>query len=77
MISGVPSSVKLQMKTIVPPAKRPGMISGSVMRKNRASRCSPGSRRLLHGRVDVGQRRRRVEVQIGYSASACSSTTPP
>ena len=41
MISGVPSSVKLQMNTIVPPANRPGMISGSVMRKNRFSGGQP------------------------------------
>ena len=41
MISGVPSSVKLQMKIKVPPANSPGAISGKVMRKNRRSRVQP------------------------------------
>ena len=41
MISGVPSSVKLQMKISVPPAKSPGAISGRVMRKNRRTRVQP------------------------------------
>ena len=34
MINGVPSSVKLQMKTIVPPANNPGVINGKVILKN-------------------------------------------
>ncbi len=34
-IKGVPSSVNDQMKTIVPPAKRPGRMSGSVILVNR------------------------------------------
>ena len=33
-MSGTPSSVKDQIKTIVPPAKSPGMMSGRVMRTN-------------------------------------------
>ena len=41
MISGVPNSVKLQMKTMVPPANSPGMISGSVMRRKRAKPVEP------------------------------------
>ena len=33
-MSGTPSSVKAQMKMMVPPAKSPGMISGSVILRN-------------------------------------------
>ena len=33
-IKGVPSSVNAQMKTMEPPAKIPGIISGSVTRRN-------------------------------------------
>ena len=37
-IRGVPSSVKLQMKTMVHPANSPGRSSGSQIRRNRAQR---------------------------------------
>ena len=37
-IRGVPSSVKLQMKTMVHPANSPGRSSGSKIRRNRAQR---------------------------------------
>ena len=40
-MSGAPSSVKLQMKTIVQPAKSPGTMSGSVMRKKRRQAGQP------------------------------------
>ena len=33
-INGTPNSVNAQMKTIVPPAKSPGMMSGSVILRN-------------------------------------------
>ena len=40
-MSGTPSSVKAQMKTMVPPANIPGMMSGRVMRKNLRSPVQP------------------------------------
>ncbi len=33
-MSGTPSSVNAQMKTMVPPANSPGMMSGSVIFQN-------------------------------------------
>ena len=40
-MSGMPSSVKVQMKTMVPPANSPGLISGSVIRRNRRRPVQP------------------------------------
>jgi hypothetical protein len=40
-MSGVPSSVKAQMKTMVPPAKSPELISGRVMRRKRRKPVQP------------------------------------
>ena len=51
-INGVPSSVKLQIKIILPPANIPGRIKGKVIRRRRvyhpaprlrAASCSAGS----------------------------------
>ena len=40
-ISGVPSSVKLQTSTMLPPARIPGLSSGSVIRVKRIHHPAP------------------------------------
>ena len=66
---GVPSSVKAQMKTMVEPAKTPGMARGRVMRRKLRERRPPrfcGG--FEHGGVDVGQGGLEVEVGDGVEA---------
>ena len=75
-MSGVPSSVKLQMNTITAPAKAPGRTSGSVTRRKRVQAPAP---RFLAASSSAGSRldsaAARFRYTMGYSDSVSSSTT--
>ena len=43
-MSGVPSSVNAQMSTMLPPARRPGLSMGRVMRRNLCHGPAPALR---------------------------------
>ena len=75
-ISGVPSSVKLHTSTMLPPAKMPGFISGSVIRRKRVHHDAP---RLRAASLSCGSRLpsavTRFKYRIGYRCSASMKQT--
>jgi hypothetical protein len=76
-MSGTPSSVKAQMNTMMPPAKKPGMMSGRVIFQNFRIPVQPrfSAASSMAGST-LASAATRLRYRIGYRCSAFI-TTPP